>query len=98
MHCTSLYPSSDEDVNLNVIDDYKKRYDSPIGFSDHTLGSLASILAVSKGVCFFEKHITLNKLDKGPDHFYALEPNEFKEYVNDLNKSFIICVIQKKFR
>ncbi len=96
MHCSSLYPCSDQDVNLNIINEYKKRYDMPIGFSDHTLGNLASILAVSKGVCFFEKHITLNKQSKGPDHFYALEPIEFKKYVDDLKRSFLICGNSKK--
>ncbi len=98
MHCSSLYPCFDKDVNLNVIDEYKKRYDLPVGFSDHTLGNMASILAVSKGVSFFEKHITLDKKAEGPDHFYALEPMEFKEYINNLNRSYIICGnSQKKF-
>ena len=96
LHCSSLYPCKYEDVNLNVIDSFIKKYDFPIGYSDHTLDNLSSCLAVSKGACIFEKHITLSKKDTGPDHFYSLEPDEFKKYVNDIQLSFKIMGSNKK--
>ena len=51
--------------------------------SDHTIGNTAAISAVTLGAKIIEKHITLNKSD-GPDHFYAAEPQEFRDYVKKL--------------
>lgn len=88
MHCSANYPLDYKNVNLNVIKLYKSIFPKEsIGFSDHTLDNVSSIAAVALGATVFEKHITLNKKFKGPDHFYALEPNEFKNYINDLNNA-----------
>ena len=88
MHCSANYPLKYNNVNLNVIKLYKSIFPKEsIGFSDHTLDNVSSIAAVALGATVFEKHITLNKKLKGPDHFYALEPNEFKNYINDLNNT-----------
>ncbi len=96
MQCTSLYPLNYKDVNLNIINSFKKRYDSLIGFSDHTLDNIASIIALGLGSRVFEKHFTLNKRAKGPDHFYALEPDELKSYVGSLNNAFLCLGSHKK--
>ncbi len=89
MQCTSLYPTSGKDVNLNVINSFKKNFKKvELGFSDHTISDIASIAAVGMGVRYFEKHITLNKNSKGPDHFYAYEPDEFKRYVKNIHEAF----------
>ncbi|MHA1344308.1 MAG: N-acetylneuraminate synthase family protein, partial [Promethearchaeota archaeon] len=75
------------EINLNVIDTYQKEFhDFLIGFSDHSLGILASIGAVAKGVKFIEKHFTLNKNMDGPDHKASLEPEELKEWVINIRK------------
>ena len=55
-----------------------------MGYSDHTRGIIAPLIAVSKGAKVIEKHLTLDKKMKGPDHFYATEPDEFKSYVQDV--------------
>ena len=68
LQCNSEYPSPLRDVNLNAMLNMKKNLQLKIGFSDHTLGSLASIVAVSLGASVIEKHITLNKNKTGPDH------------------------------
>ena len=56
----------------------KNRFNVNIGYSDHTPSIEASIAAVALGAKIIEKHFTLNKKDKGPDHQASLEPNEFK--------------------
>ena len=55
------YPTTLENANLNVIDQYRKHFKCPIGFSDHTEGSTAAICAVGKGVKIIEKHFTISK-------------------------------------
>ena len=78
LHCTSSYPARYSDLNLRCIDTLKKTFNYPIGYSDHSLGTIASIMAVSLGASIIEKHLTLNRNDKGPDHLSSLEPKEFK--------------------
>jgi N-acetylneuraminate synthase/N,N'-diacetyllegionaminate synthase len=53
----------------------------PVGFSDHTLGIHIPIAAVTTGACVIEKHFTLDRTLPGPDHSFAIEPNELKEMV-----------------
>ncbi len=84
LHCVSNYPCSPESINLNVLNTLKKKFKCTIGYSDHSVGNVASITAVSKGYKILERHLTLNKLDKGPDHQSSLEPDEFKKFVNDI--------------
>ena len=61
LHCISQYPAKERDINLNNIIYLKEKFKINIGFSDHTLGSDASMMAVGMGVNIIEKHITLNK-------------------------------------
>ena len=88
MHCVSDYPTLDKNLNLNYLKKLHNFGFDEIGLSDHTLDDLAAVTSVGLGAKYFEKHITLNKDDSGPDHFYALEPNEFKSYINNINRSF----------
>ncbi len=87
MQCGAIYPLPNELVNLRVIQTFLQRFNCPIGFSDHTLDSLAAITAVGLGATVFEKHFTLDKKSTGPDHFYALEPAELKSYIHDIHKA-----------
>ena len=89
MQCTSLYPTSEKDVNLNVLKTFKKTFKKvELGLSDHTISDTAAIVSVGMGARYFEKHITLNKKSKGPDHFYAYEPHEFKRYVENIHYAY----------
>ncbi len=88
MHCSALYPPRDNELNLLSIEFLKKTFNIPVGFSDHTKGSEAASVAVGLGATIFEKHITLDKNSNGPDHFYASEPDEFKDYVDKVKRSF----------
>jgi N-acetylneuraminate synthase/N,N'-diacetyllegionaminate synthase len=84
LHCNSLYPSPVEIVNLNAIKTMSEEFKIPIGFSDHTLGIHIPVAATTIGARVIEKHITLNRKMKGPDHFFALEPNELKQMVENI--------------
>lgn len=95
MQCTSMYPLNDLDVNLNVLKNYA-RFGYILGFSDHTLNEVASLTAIGMGVRVFEKHFTLNKKDKGPDHIISLNPKEMKNYVKKINQAFIQLGSDKK--
>ncbi len=80
--CTTNYPTQYEEINLNVIETFKKEFpEFLIGFSDHSLGIEASLGAAAKGVKVIEKHFTLNKNMEGPDHRASLDPDELKEWV-----------------
>ena len=77
-------------MNLNNILTLKKNFNYKIGLSDHNTENLTSAIAVSLGAKVIEKHITLNKNSKGPDHHFALEPNELinlVEFIRNTEKS-----------
>ena len=84
LKCTSIYPSPIKYLNLKGINEYKKIFKVPVGYSDHALGIDASINAVGNGAKIIEKHFTLNKLEKGADHKISIEPKEFKEMVEKI--------------
>ena len=84
LHCVSNYPCSYGSINLNVLPVLKKKFKMPIGFSDHSIGSNVCCAAIALGAKIFEKHLTLNKKLKGPDHKASMDIKEFKNFVNDL--------------
>ena len=84
--CTSNYPCKFENSNLNVINTYKKIFGRPVGFSDHTFGTLPAIVASSMGVDMIEKHFTLSRTLPGVDQKASIEPNELKKLINDLKQ------------
>jgi N,N'-diacetyllegionaminate synthase len=86
--CTSEYPTPPNDVNLLKFKTLQKKLDIPLGFSDHTQGSLASSLAVSFGACVFEKHFTLDHDLPGPDHWFSEDPEGLKNWINSIKESY----------
>lgn len=87
MQCGALYPLPPEQANLKVIDVYRQTFGCPAGFSDHTLGLAVATAAVARGAAVIEKHFTLDRTAEGPDHFYALEPDELKRLVGDIREA-----------
>ena len=81
LHCGINYPVSLADVNLRAMDIMRKTFRLPIGYSDHTEGTMVPWAAVARGAQVVEKHFTLSRKSKGPDHHFAIEPGELKEMV-----------------
>jgi len=81
LHCTTNYPSSYEEVNLKAMQTLEAAFKLPVGYSDHTLGIEVPVAAVAMGAKIIEKHFTLDKKMKGPDHKASLEPYELKNMV-----------------
>ncbi len=91
LHCVSLYPTYPEEVNLLSIKKLKEEFNVRVGFSDHTEGFHITLAAVSLGAEIIEKHLTISKKLKGPDHSLSLEPNEFSlmvKAIRDIEASF----------
>jgi len=81
LKCTSAYPAPVEEMNLRTIPHLAEAFGVPAGLSDHTLGSVVPVAAVTVGACIVEKHLTLSRKDSGPDSAFSMEPHEFKEMV-----------------
>lgn len=82
LKCTSAYPAPADEMNLRTIPHLAQAFNVPVGLSDHTLGIVAPIAAVSLGACIIEKHFTLSRANGGPDSVFSLEPAEFKSMVD----------------
>lgn len=81
LHCVSAYPTPPEDVHLRFLRTMQERYGVPVGFSGHEVGMEITVAAVAAGACLVERHITLDRRMKGPDHTSSLEPEELHELV-----------------
>ena len=88
LQCTAKYPAPIESLNLSVIPSLKKRYKIPVGLSDHSTDPIiAPLVSIGLGASIIEKHFTLNRNLKGPDHFFALEPNELALMVKGIRSA-----------
>lgn len=81
LHCVSNYPAAPEDVNLTAIKTLKSAFGLPVGYSDHTQGIEIPIAAAAIGSCIIEKHFTLDRDARGPDHTSSLEVHELAAMV-----------------
>ena len=82
LKCSSAYPAPAEEMNLRTIPELARRFGVPAGLSDHTIGIAVPVAAVALGACIIEKHITLSRLEPGPDSAFSLEPHEFRTMVD----------------
>ena len=96
LHCVSEYPVPDHEANINAMNHLSQTFGLPVGYSDHALGSLPSIIAVAKGAKVIEKHFTLDKSNRGPDHSTSLEPGEFADLVLQIRRTEVLGGSGKK--
>jgi sialic acid synthase len=87
LQCTASYPANWSDMNLRVIETYKKTFKhNVIGLSDHEAGIEAATIAYLLGARVFEKHFTLNRASKGTDHSFSLEPEGLRKVKRNLER------------
>lgn len=84
LKCTSAYPAPPDEVNLRTIPHMEAAFGVPVGLSDHTLGIAVPVAAVALGAAIVEKHVTLARVDGGPDAGFSLEPDEFRRMVDEI--------------
>lgn len=84
LKCVSAYPTPYEEINLNMIPTLARTYDCLVGLSDHSMGSVVPVGAAMFGIKMVEKHLTLRRSDGGPDGAFSMEPEEFKEMVDNI--------------
>ena len=96
LHCVSSYPTNDEDVNLRVIPTLQEKYDCPVGYSGHEKGIAICTSAIALGACIIERHFTLDRTLKGPDHASSVEPIGLNDIVTRSKKMFNAMGTSKK--
>ena len=84
LHCTSIYPTNPEDLNLRMMQGMAEAFGRSVGLSDHTQSTVVPACAVALGACVIEKHYTLDRAMDGPDHGYAMEPDELRQMVESV--------------
>ena len=89
LKCTSTYPATPENTNLNTIPHLGQLHNTIVGLSDHTMGIGVSVAAVALGARVIEKHFTLRRADGGVDSAFSLEPEELKALVIETERAFL---------
>jgi len=87
LHCVSNYPCSNDSLNMRVIQTLHDTFQIPVGFSDHSEGNSAAVIAVALGAKVIEKHFTLDKNLPGPDHKASSTPDEFSDLVQSIRRA-----------
>ena len=89
LKCTSTYPASAENSNLNTIPHLKELFNCEVGLSDHTMGIGVAVAAIAKGAIVIEKHFCLDRSEGGVDSAFSLEPAEFKQLVIEAKNAYL---------
>jgi N,N'-diacetyllegionaminate synthase len=84
LHAVTSYPTHPPDVNLLAMKRMMREFSLPVGYSDHTVGTVACIAAVAMGAALIEKHFTVDKNAEGPDHMLSADPAEMKRIVKQV--------------
>lgn len=84
LQCITNYPSQIESANINVLKTYQSAFDILTGYSDHSPGEVVILGSIALGGCVVEKHFTLNKKDKGPDHPHSMDVSEMTSLVRNI--------------
>ena len=95
LHCISSYPTKPNMVQINNMLEIKNKFNVKVGFSDHTNGFEAAISATILGATVIEKHLTLNRKMKGPDHSSSLNPVEFINFIKSIRNTEKLFIKKK---
>lgn len=86
LHCGICYPMPYGEVNLAAMDTMRQAFQVPVGYSDHTLGISVPLAAAARGANVIEKHFTISRQLTGPDHRFAIEPDELNDMVTGIRQ------------
>lgn len=86
LKCSSAYPANPTDMHLKTIADMLKRFQIPVGLSDHSMGSLSATTAVAMGASIIEKHFCISREIENPDASFSMTPQEYKSMVEDIRR------------
>lgn len=84
MQCVTNYPAPFDEAHIRVVETLKQAYGKLVGYSDHTPGHTVPLGAVTLGAKVIEKHFTDNKKQEGPDHAFAMDPDDFSTMVREI--------------
>ncbi|HEY2382961.1 MAG TPA: N-acetylneuraminate synthase family protein [Terriglobia bacterium] len=84
LHCVSSYPAKREELNLKSVQYLSDRFGVPVGFSDHSVGSLGSIVATSLGAQVIERHFMIETRVETPDHAVSMDAKTLKAHIEEL--------------
>jgi pseudaminic acid synthase len=87
LKCSSAYPAIPNDMNLKTIQNMSEIFDLPVGFSDHSMGSVGAVTAVALGACVIEKHVCMSREIENPDSSFSMQPEEFCQMVEDIRSA-----------
>ena len=87
LHCTTDYPAPFHTLNMSAISTIKREFGSAVGYSDHSEGNEAAVMAIALGATTIEKHITIDRNMPGPDHRASMEPVQFFDYVSSIRNA-----------
>jgi sialic acid synthase SpsE len=86
LQCTTRYPTPAHQINLRAMEAMRNGWHTAVGLSDHSLGIAVPIAAAALGASIIEKHFTISRDLKGPDHPFAIEPHELKAMVDGIRE------------
>ena len=87
LKCSTSYPAKYESLNLITIPFLKKEYDVPVGFSDHTIGNTAAVVAVTLGATILEKHVKLDEDNSSVDSSFSLPVSDLQSYISSVEEA-----------
>ena len=87
LRCASAYPAVTDEMNLKTIANMSELFHVPVGLSDHSMGSVGAVTAVALGAKIIEKHFCIDRSIENPDSSFSMEPDEFRQMVNDIRQA-----------